>query len=346
MTVRPHPLLLRPAMPTRPIQSSIAMTLPPLPADLAGDPEFIAQPPANPVDDWLGRMDEICGDDGYVEALGRNHWAVFHETGPALLVTFERLETVLDQPGQLPLGLQIARQFGWSHLCILSNGESWYRDPRVYGYVDRLSDDAFFEDFEQVLFYGAGTEAYAACAFAVAAPGATVLAMSARASMSPAVAGWDRRHVRARGLDFTRRYGYAPDMVEAAAKVFLAYDPRVSEDAMHAALFRGDHVERLRLPYTAGQPQRALEQIGALGEVMAQAMNGSLDRSSFARIWRGRRDHGGYLRSLLADLDRHGRHRFAKALCSNVTARLQAPRFHKRLAELEAIESAQEKDMA
>lgn len=322
------------------------MTFPPLPANSAGDPDFIAQPAANPVDDWLAKMDATCGDDGYVEALGRDHWAVFHETGRALLVTFERMETILDQPEQLPLGMRIARDFGWSHLCILSNGESWYRDPRVYGYVDRLADDAFFEDFEQVLFYGAGTEAHAACAFAVAAPGANVLAMSARASMSPAVAGWDRRHLRARRLDFTQRYGYAPDMVEAAAQVFLAYDPRISEDAMHAALFRGDHVKSFRLPYTGGQPQRALEQIGALAEVMAAAMNGSLDRTSFARIWRGRREHGGYLRGLLADLDRHGRRRLAKALCTNVTARLQAPRFHKRLAELQALEDDHGNDMA
>lgn len=322
------------------------MTFPPLPANPAGDPDFIAEPSGNPVKDWLAKMDKSCGDDGYVEALGHNHWAVFHETGPALLVTFERMETVLAHPEQLPLGMRIAWEFGWSHLCILSNGESWYRDPRVYGYVDRLSDDAFFEDFEQVLFYGAGPEAYAACAFAVAAPGANVLAMSARASMSPAVAEWDRRHLRARGLDFSQRYGYAPDMVEAAAQVFLAYDPRIVEDAMHTALFRGDHVKSFRLPYTAGQPQRALEQIGALANIMEAAMNGSLDRSSFARIWRGRREHGGYLRGLLADLDRHGRHRLAKILCANVSARLQAPKFHKRLAELQALEDDHEKDLS
>lgn len=314
------------------------MTFPPLPADAVGDPASFAQSPANPVNDWLGAMDELCGDDGYVEALGRRHWAVFHETGHDLLVTFERLETIMDQPDQLPLGMRIARDFGWSHLCIVAEGESWYRDPRVYGYIDRLSDDGFFDDFEQVLFYGTGPEAYAACTFAVAAPGARVLALSPRATMSPSIAGWDHRHPKARGLDFNHRYGYAPDMVEAASQVYLIHDQRVIEDAMHAALFRGPHVTNLRLPYTGSQPQRTLEQIGALSEVMDAAMNGTLDTIGFARLWRRRRDYGGYLRALLADLDRKGRHLLAKALCQNVTARLQAPRFHKRLAELQALE--------
>ena len=65
----------------------------------------------------------------------------------------------------------------WSSLSILSEGESWFRENRIYGYFDRLIDDGFFEDFQTVVFHGSQAAGYAACAFSVAAPGATVLAI-------------------------------------------------------------------------------------------------------------------------------------------------------------------------
>ena len=52
-----------------------------------------------------------------------------------------------------------------------TKGDTWFRDNRVYGYFDRLIADGFFEDFDTVIFYGAGSCGYAAAAFSVAAPG-------------------------------------------------------------------------------------------------------------------------------------------------------------------------------
>jgi hypothetical protein len=155
--------------------------------------------------DWLSAMDLIAEDDGYLERLGARHWAFFAEDRPQLLVTFERAETIRARESQLPAAYEMAKARGWSILTLIAEGETWWRDRAVWGYFDRLVDDAFFDDFDQVLFHGAGPAGYAACAYAVAAPGARVLAVAPRATLDPEVAGWDRRNLAARRLDFTTR---------------------------------------------------------------------------------------------------------------------------------------------
>ena len=290
-------------------------------------------------ENWLALLDQIGEDAGYFEPLGARHWAFFIDDSPTLLVTFEQADDIRARPGQMPLGHDIAKENGWSHLCLIADGDTFYRDPRVYGYFDRLVDDAFFEDFDAVLFMGAGVQGYAAAAFSVAAPGAAVIAMSPRATLSPDVAGWDKRTMSGRKLDFTSRYGYAPDMIDGAGRVFILHDPEVPEDAMHAALFRGKHVTQLRCPRLGGRVDWALTHMQVISPLVQSALNGTLNRVSFARMWRGRRNFGPYLRVLLAQVQANGRIELEKRICNNVAARLNAPRFRKRLADILAAEA-------
>ena len=56
-------------------------------------------------------MEEIAEEDGYLDPLGAKHWAFFAETGPVLLVTFERAEQIRarDAPWRAPgLGQDVA----------------------------------------------------------------------------------------------------------------------------------------------------------------------------------------------------------------------------------------------
>ncbi|THD84441.1 phosphoadenosine phosphosulfate reductase [Aliigemmobacter aestuarii] len=286
---------------------------------------------------WLARMEEIGEDAGYFEPLGRNHWAFFVDDGPNLLVTFETLDTIrAASPRQMPLGYTYTAGNGWSHLCIIADGPTWYRDDRVYRYFDRLVDEGFLEDFDRVVFYGAGMGGYAACAYSVAAPGATVLALQPRATLDPAFAGWDRRDLAARKLDFGSRYGYAPDMIEGTGRVFLVFDPREREDAMHAALFRAPFVTELHTPHLGDRLDDALSHLGLLTDLLDAVTKGMLSRDYFAQLWRRRRNFGPYLKRLLAIADERGQKKRAAMICRSVTRRLNAPRFRRRLDELEA----------
>lgn len=298
-------------------------------ADLLPGPEPVGR------EAWIARLIELTDEEGYFEPMGPRHHALFLDRSPTLLVTFEEAGAVRARPeGGMPTGFTLALAQGWSQLALMAEGPTWFRDPAVYRHFDRLADDAFFEDFDRVLFYGAGMGGYAAAAYSVAAPGATVLALSPRATLDPAVAGWDPRHRAARRLNFTDRYGFAPDMVEAAARAFVVHDPAERLDAMHAALFHKPWVTPLRARWMGARLDLVLERIEALDDVLLAAMEGILTPSLFARAIRNRRRFNPYLRHMLSLAQQAGKPARETMICRSVTAHLRAPAFRRRLAEL------------
>lgn len=283
--------------------------------------------------DWLAAVEQLCDEDGYFERLGKRHHAAFIEKSSTLLVSFETLQGIPAlSPLAQPLGWEMMLGHDWSTLCITSNGDTWFRDTAVYGYFDRLIDDGFFDDFDTVIFYGAGPCGYAAAAYSVASPEAHVLAVQPQATLDPRITEWDDRFTDMRRTDFTSRYGYAPDMLDAAAAAYVVYDPREDLDAMHAALFTKSHTRKLRLRYMGNAIQTDLLEMDQLAPLLLAISDGSLDDLTFARMMRARRDHPPYLRNILAALDAEGRETLALALAHNVTSRMHAPRFTRRLA--------------
>ncbi len=260
-------------------------------------------------DGWLQAMETSSEEEGYLEPLGDRHWAFFLDDSTTLLVTFESAADIRARPGNMPRGYHVAQARRWSHLCIIAEGPTWYRDRRVYGYFDRLVDDAFLEDFDNVVFYGAGGMAgYAAAAFSVTAPGATVVAVAPRATMDAAMASWDDRDPETRRMVFTDRYGFAPDMTEGAGRVFVICDPHYPPDAMHATLFALPHVTRLSMRRTGAATAKVAEATGMAEALIDAAMAAQLDPSGFDRIWRAaRRGHAPYLLALRDDNAAQGR---------------------------------------
>ncbi|WP_323785340.1 phosphoadenosine phosphosulfate reductase [Thalassovita sp.] len=285
---------------------------------------------------WLEKFDEITDETGFCQLLGDRHIAGFVDEKPILLVTFESIQGIqaLSDTAQ-PMGWDFARALGWSHLGVISDGDTWFRDGNIYGFFDRLIDDGFFEDFEQVIFYGAGPCGYAASAFSVAAPGATVVAVQPQATLDPRVTEWDDRFIEMRRTCFTDRFGYAPDMLDAAARGFVIYDPSEDLDAMHAALFTRQNVTKLRMPNMGDALQSELIAMEILFPILQAAGEDRLDEALFAALYRARRDHPAYLRGLIAKMDVADRPWLATMVCRNVVARMNAPRIKRRLDSLE-----------
>ena len=303
-------------------------------------PAYTAAPPLSEAD-WLARLEETGEQTGYFEPLGPDHLALFGDQSTTLLVTFESMAGIrAADSAALPAGQRIAAAKGWSSLCLVTRGPTWFRDPEVYAFFDRLVDEAFFEDFDRVVFFGAGPCGYAAAAYSVTAPGATVVLLAPQATLDPAIAGWDSRFARHRRLTFTDRYGYAPDMVEGAGPVFLAYDPREAFDAMHAALFARSFVHRLPCRGAGAEIGTMFDNLGLAEAMLRLAGEGQLTAPAFWRLWRARRSHQPYLRHLVTRLGDARRHWRAALVCRNVVDRMQAPRFAARLAQLETLLAA------
>lgn len=289
--------------------------------------------------DWLVRLSQVGSEHGYFIRLGEDHYAALIEKKSQLLVTFETLQGIfaLDE-NACPLGWSMVNSHHMSHLALISDGDTWFRDRNIYSYFDRLADDGFFDQYDSVLFYGAGPCGYAAAAYSVCAPGATVVAIQPQATLSPEIADWDDRFSEDRRRDFTSRYGYAPDMLDAASKAFILYDPVVTLDSMHAALFTRPNVTKLPMRRMGATLQTHLMELGLMQPLLELAAAGQLTRAGFARLMRARRDYPPYLRNLLAHAERAERRSLVETLCRNVTARMTAPKFARRLRELETAE--------
>jgi len=286
-------------------------------------------------DAWMDAMEQLGDAHGAFDRLGPDHNALYLEDSNTLLVTFENAQDLRARGQERPMGWTIAEEAGWSQLSLLAEGETWFRSPQVYTYFDEMVDDGFFDDFDRVVFYGTDNCGYAAGAFSVAAPGATVLLVNPQATLDPRVTEWDPRFARHRRVNFTDRYGYAPDMLEAAERAFVLYDPENQYDAMHTALFTRANVIKLRCRHLGPKLEEELAQMGVLSEVIDAACEGLLSERIFHQLYRTRRDNPRYLRRLLTKAEAGDHMYLAAVLCKNVSDRFRAPRFRKRLRELE-----------
>ncbi len=288
---------------------------------------------------WLCELEEIAETEGYFSPLGDDHAAVFVDREPDLLfVSFEtRIGIRSVSETGLPLGFDVCEAQGWSHLTLLSLKDRWYRDRQVYSYFDRMIDDCFFDDFDTVVFYGAGMCGYAAAAFSVVAPGATVIAVSPQATLTPRTAGWDTRFPHTASLDFTSRFGYAPDMLEAADAAHIFFDPVEVEDSMHAALFRGPNIHHHRYRRgRSGAIDSDLRTMSLVTQFTQLAEQDRLTRRTISKALRRRREHIPYLRALLARAMTEDRPALAAMICRHVLAQHNLPRFRAALEVAEA----------
>ena len=284
---------------------------------------------------WLEEMQELGDACGFFEPLGNHHNAAFIEKGDTLLVSFESLPAIqaLSEDAR-PIGFDLAKAQDWSCLTVICNRDTWFRAGEVYGFFDQLTDDGFFEDFDRVIFFGAGPCGYAACAFSVAAPGATVIALEPQATLDPRMTEWDDRFVHMRKTNFTDRYGYAPDMLEAAKAAYVMYDPDDRLGAMHAALFERAGTKRFRARYLGGGMQSHLNQMGVLETLVTHAAEGTLDDRLFAELYRKRREHVLYCKKLFSVIEAQDRPAMAEAVCNYIVASFGALRNRSQLKAL------------
>lgn len=282
---------------------------------------------------WLSRFEAL----GRSERLGALHSAVLVRTAAAtLIVGFDTIDSArAGSAAGVPHALAIARRHGWSCLSLLAHRPTWFRDEAVYRFFDRLTESGAFEEFDRVIFYGAGSNGYAAAAYSVAAPGSDVVLVAPQATLDPAIAGWDDRFRAMRRTDFRSRYGYAPEMVEAAERVILFFDPCEPLDAMHAALFRGVHVSRIRARNAGPRLARDLEQMDVIAETVAALADGTATEAALCQSLRKRRTSLAHLRRLLNRLHGEDRQWLVALLCRWVVARWDVPRFrhHLEIAE-------------
>lgn len=286
---------------------------------------------------WRQTLMAQARDKGFFEDVGPMHKAIYipaeGDDAETLVVVFDNLDDVRQDTDRLPWAVDFISSQGWSSLGFMAHGATWYRDDDVLDFFDRLKAEGFFDRFRRVVFYGTSMGGYAACAFSAVVPGATVLAVNPQATLAREQAAWERRFRPAWRRDFSGRYGYAPDMVKTAEKVWIFYDSRIPADAAHVALFRGDNITKVKCPFMGHGMLSVWRDMGILKPVVSACINGRATLTGLHQMMRQRHQSLAYKRAVLAYLQKHKRHRWVVRWANAVMRERRGPVFVKARQE-------------
>jgi len=287
---------------------------------------------------WADTLAEMGAEHGFFRQLGDQHNALYIKGDKTLVVTFDNLDDVRqDVADRMPWGSQFISSRGWSSLGIGAHGWTWYRDEAVLDFFDELRDTGFFDQFDNVVFYGTSMAGYAATVFCAAAPGAKVLAMNPQATLERRItSGWETRYHRSWRQDFTGRYSYGPEQSAEASVVYLFFDPFVAEDSMHAALYQADNVVKIRCRHFGHGLTSAFNRMGILKETVELCVNDTPSAALIYKIMTARKSLPRYQKSVLNMLVERARplliHRYCRAVLENA-GDTQRPHFRRAMKQ-------------
>lgn len=225
--------------------------------------------------------------DGFSHVMEK-HVAVFRMRSPErLIVSFDNLSGVTMTPPRVPWGQDLCEKNGWSQLSIMTRQNDWYRHGELEDFFDELRDSGFFDQFENVVFYGTSMGGYGALSYVAAAPGARVVAFAPQTSLDPKLVPDEKRYARGRDLgDWTGRYADAAEGVKAASKAHIFWDPLFAPDDYQVARLKGDNIIPYRV-YRMGHkiPRRLLE-LGILSTIATRVIQDGLTPFKFTRFFR------------------------------------------------------------
>lgn len=295
-------------------------------AVLSAEPQEVLPPSG----EWSRVARQLAGKEGFFDEL-EEHSFLFMPRGGTLVVTFDNLDIAMTKrDDRRPWGFSFIEAQGWSMLGVMANGWTWFRHQEVVRKFEALRDSGFFEQFSRVVFYGASMGGYAAAAYAAAAPGATVFAISPQSTLDKTLVPWEMRYKKAWDRDFSGPFGDAALTSQAAGDVHIMFDPFVAPDAAHAARFTGANVTFWRCPLLGHRLGSSLQQMGILQEIARGAIAGDLTPQQFHRLLRKRHSFPRFQRELANLALERGHPRLAQRVCDYIL-RQRDDRFFRRL---------------
>ena len=248
-----------------------------------------APPPAG--DPFAQQRQRAADLGGFVQDLPNHVLTWLPATGRSLVVTFDNLAATRETEDRTAWGQKFLLDSGHDVLGVQIKRRDWYRDADLIRALVALRDDGFFRRFPRVATFGASMGAFAALTFAALAPGCTAVAFAPQRSLSLHLCPWEKRYRYARTTywDDALAFGDAAEGLRAAARAYIAFDPRLAEDRKHAAALDGPQVTFLPMPHLGHKLPPALLKMGLLKPLALQALDGRLDPTGFARLMRARR---------------------------------------------------------
>lgn len=277
--------------------------------------------PLPPGDPFAHQRKRVAAAGGFLIDLPHHVLSYLPGRGERLVVSFDNLAAVRETGDRQIWGQKFLLDHGFGLLGVQIRRKDWFRDAALIGALQGLRDEGFFRRFAAVSMYGASMGGFGALAFAPLAPGCTVLAFAPQRSLDRALCPFEARYRHARGsTDWTLPFSDAAAGAAAAGRVYLAFDPRLTEDRLHAAALAGPKVLPLPMPHLGHKLPPALLKMGLLKDLSLSALEGRLDAAGFARAMRARRQSVPWLADLLTRARTSGHQRLGLRLAERLVA--------------------------
>ena len=270
---------------------------------------------------WLADLRRSSNKRGWFYSDDTFAMQMTTRSNDVLIVSFDNLSDVNDTAlSRTTWGYPFYRDEGWSHMGVMAFEKHWFRDERLFNFLEGQVKTGIFKRFKQVVFTGTSMGAYAATAFSTLSPGCTVLAFSPQSTLAADLVPWEERFGSGRKQDWSGRYRDAVEHVSSAKKAFIVYDPYFSPDKLHAARYQGDNVVHLKSWYATHKSARFMRRADILKDITRAAVDGTLTADSYYKLYRARRNLPWYVAGLTDHLFDKGHLSMASALAKYLHA--------------------------
>ena len=262
-----------------------------------------------------------------------------------LIVSFDNIHGIKNAETRWPWGMKrITQDLDCSLLGVMAVYRNWFRHDFVHDAFSVLRDSGFFDQFDDILFYGASMGGFGALTYSRVAPGSRVLAFAPQTTLDRRILPEDDRWGWTKKLDWDGPYADAAADTAAANAIYLISDPFFEPDARQIARLSQANVVHLRTPFMGHQLPNAFEQMGILRPLLQAAASGKLDANLFYNLYRARRDLPRFQHDLLMEAERRQKFRSAIRICEYTLKKRKAgniqrslDRLREELAEAEKV---------
>jgi len=267
---------------------------------------------------------------------GDENALMFAPRSKRLVVSFDNISIAREEGQRWPWGFKVLWQdMGCSVLGVMGVQRNWFRQEFVHDSFEALRDQGFFDQFDEILFYGASMGGFAALVYQQCAPGSNVLAIAPQSTLNRNVLPNEDRWGWTKKLDWEGRFNDAAGTLDTAGEVFILADPYYKPDYDQVSRLTGDNVTWLHTPFMGHQLPNAFVVMNIMKDLLYSAAGGTLTPQLFYKLFRARNDLPRFQHDLLMEAEKRGKIRSAIQICEYTLKKRKAGNIQRTLEKLQ-----------
>ena len=275
--------------------------------------------------EWYREIFPAGAHDGFYEKLGQHALIHVDRGTKVLVITFDNLSDAGYPDYDVKAWAEkFIRDSGHSHLGVVAQGPTWFRDARLIERMEKLAASGFFARFDRVVMAGTSMGGFGALAFADLAPGCDVIAFSPQTTLSEELVPWEKRFGPGRAQDWTLPRSDAAKTVGNVRKLWVILDPFFTPDLKQIQRLPEDKISVLKSFGQGHKTALVLRRMDLLKDTMTKAIDGTLSEKWFYSVTRKRKDLYLYRKTMEDHLQARGKQHRIPAFVAAFRTRARA----------------------